>query len=98
MNFFCALFSSPVGLTIEEDAYVDATVDDILREPNLFARHPSDVVTVLSFLQEGRHMSPWLPDEVRNPVQERTAAQRFLRQHDPLAMPMRLSLHEFMLE
>ena len=98
MNFFCTLFSSPVGLTIEEDAYVDAVVDDILQEPNLFVRRPSDVVTVLSFLQEGHRMTPWLPDQVRDPVQERTAAQRFLLQHDPLAMPMRLSLQDFMLQ
>jgi hypothetical protein len=90
MNFFRALFASPVGLTMEDD--------DILQETDLFVRDPSDVVTVLSFLQEGHRMTPWLPNQVQNPVQERVLAQRFLQQHDPLAMPMRLSLHEFMLQ
>jgi len=94
MNFFCALFESPIGLTMQEDPYVD----DVLQEPALFARRPSDVVTVLSFLQEGHRMAPWLPNEPRDPVQERVLAQRFLRHHDPLAMPTCLSLDHFMLE
>ena len=97
MNFFRALFHSPVGLTDAEEAYIDAVVDDVLQEPNLFARRPSDVVTVLSFLQEGHRMTPWLSDSIHHPAEERMLAQRFLQHHDQLAMPSYLSLHSFML-
>lgn len=92
MNFFRALFHSPVGLTEAEEAYIDAVVDDVLQEPN-----PSDVVTVLSFLQEGHRMTPWLSDSIHHPVEERMLAQRFLQHHDQMAMPSYLSLHSFML-
>jgi hypothetical protein len=94
MNFFRALFESPVGLTMEENPYVD----DVLQESSLFVRRPSDVVTVLSFLQEGHCMASWQPNEVRDPIHERILAQRFLRHRDPLAMPTCLSLDLFMLE
>lgn len=86
MNFFRALFHSPVGLTEAEEAYIDAVVDDVLQEPN-----PSDVVTVLSFLQEGHRMTPWLSDSIHHPAEERMLAQRFLQHHDQTAMPSYLS-------
>lgn len=98
MNFFHALFSSPIGLTEADEAYVDAAVDDLLQEPNLFAQRPSDVVTILSLLQEGHRMAPWMSEQMQNPAQERILAQRFLRQYDPMAMPTCLSLHPFLLQ
>ena len=96
MNFFAALFASPIGLTMEEDAYVDAAVDDLLQESSLFARRPSD--TVLSLLQEGHRVAPWLPYQVQHPFREHAATQRFLRQYNSLETPSHLSLQDFMLE
>lgn len=90
MDFF------PVELTVDEMVYIDEIVDDILQERNLFTLCPSD--TVLSFLQEGHYLSPWLSHQVHHPFREHAATQRFLRQYNSLEIPSHLSLHDFMLE
>jgi len=47
MNFF------PVELTVDEMVYIDEIVDDILQDPILHIRRPSD--TVISFLKSRVH-------------------------------------------
>ena len=75
-----------------EVASMDATPYEILRLPNVVV-HPTPVVTILSFLQQEPYLSPWFTHH----IQERVIGQRFLHSPQQWAMPMRLSLEEFIL-
>ena len=75
-------------LTDYEEAYIESSIDEILRLPNLFV-YPVPSATVLSFLQEDPYLSPWFINQV--------IGQRFIHNPPHWTMPMRLSLNEFTL-
>ena len=79
-------------LTEFEEAYIESSIDEILGHPNPFVQSPA--ITVLSFLREEPHLSPWFARQ----IQERVMGQRFLHSPQHWAMPMRLSLNEFVLQ
>jgi hypothetical protein len=64
MAVFLTPFTSLPELTLDEDAYVEAAVDEILQKPTLIVHGPSGSVTMLSFLQKNRRMSASSPNHV----------------------------------
>lgn len=84
LSFFERLFSTE-PLTVDEDAYVDACVDEAMGRPNPFiipiATEHHHVITIMDFMRQDPHLSPWLQQEVREQVI-----------HDP-----RFSLNEFII-
>ena len=76
LSFFDRLFASK-ELTIFEEAYIDACVEDALGYPNPFitaadpmirAESQHHIITILDFMRHDHHLNPWMGQEPREQV------------------------------
>ena len=72
LSVFERLFQSNQPLTIAEEAYVDACVDEAMGRPNPFILPVSTehhhVITILDFMRQDHYLNPWLQQETREQV------------------------------
>ena len=71
LSFFDQFFVSK-ELTVFEDAYIDACVDDALGHPNpfktaadpmIYADSHHHVITIMDFMRHDQYLSPWIHQE-----------------------------------
>jgi hypothetical protein len=77
LSFFETLFSSNERLTISEEAYIDACVDEALGHPNpfttaadpmIYANSHHHVITIMDFMRNDQYLNTWLSQEPRESV------------------------------
>jgi hypothetical protein len=72
LSLFERIFTSNERLTVEDEAYIDAYVDDALGRPNPFitaadpmirADSHHHIITIMDFMRQDQYLNPWIIQE-----------------------------------